>query len=120
MPAAVIGLQLNRGLPVGVEEPPVTRFEVAAAPAAADRGQEVHDVSDVNDLKREARDARTNAKEAWRGLDGESVGDKVANTTDRVKDALGNAGDEIHEDADRAARDASYEQGRVDEMSRSS
>ncbi len=97
----------------------MTRFEVSAAPAADERGQEVHDMSDMNDLKREARDAKTDAKEAWRGLDGESVGDKVANTTDRVKDALGDAGDKIHEDADRAARDASYEQGRVDEMSRS-
>jgi hypothetical protein len=114
----VIGLQLNRRLEVGIEEPPVTRFEVAVASAAAERGQEVSGMSDMSDLKREARDAKTDAKEAWRGVDGESVGDKVANATDRVKDALGNAGDEIHEQADRAARDASYEQGRADEMSR--
>lgn len=96
----------------------MTRFEVAAAPAAADRGQEVPGMSDMNDLKRDLRDAKTDAKEAVRGLDGESVGDKVANATDRVKDAIGNAGDEIHDEADRAARDASYEQGRVDEASR--
>jgi len=76
-------------------------------------------MSDMNDLKRDARDAKTDVKEAWRNADGESLGDKVANTTDRAKDELANAGDELHEQADKASRDAAYEQGRADEMSRS-
>jgi len=75
-------------------------------------------MSDMNDLKAKARDAKTDAKEAWRNADGESVGDAAATATDRVKDKLADAGDELHEDADRASRDAAYEQGRVDEMSR--
>jgi len=96
----------------------MTRFESIAATAAAERGQE-RDMSDMNDLKRDARDAKTDVKEAWRNADGESLGDKVANTTDRAKDELANAGDELHEQADKASRDAAYEQGRADEMSRS-
>jgi hypothetical protein len=69
----------------------------------------------VSDIKREMRDTSADAKEAWRGLDGESLGDKVANTGDRARNAIENAGDEIHEGADNASRDASYERGRVDE-----
>jgi hypothetical protein len=76
-------------------------------------------MSELSDLKQKARDAKTDAKEAWRNADGESLGDAVANTRDRAKDAVDNAADEIHEDADRASRDAAYEQGRADEMSRS-
>jgi hypothetical protein len=75
-------------------------------------------MSDMSDLKQGARDAKTDAKEAWRKADGESLGDKIATGTDRAKDALGNAGDEIHEEADKASRDAAYQQGRADEMSR--
>jgi hypothetical protein len=41
--AAGIGLQLIGQLPVRVEQPPVTRFEMSAAPAAAERGQETID-----------------------------------------------------------------------------
>jgi len=40
---AAIGLQLNGQLPVRVEQPPMTRFELSAAPAAAERGQETID-----------------------------------------------------------------------------
>jgi predicted Holliday junction resolvase-like endonuclease len=77
-------------------------------------------MSDMSDLKQTARDAKTDVKEAWRRADGEeSIGDKVANTTDRAKDAIDNAGDELHEEADKASRDVAYEQGRADEMSRS-
>ena len=76
-------------------------------------------MSDMNDLKRDVRDAKTDVKEAWRGADGESLGDKVANTTDRAKDKLANAGDELHEQADKASSEAAYEQGRADEVSRS-
>jgi hypothetical protein len=76
-------------------------------------------VSDMNDLKRDARDAKTDLKDAWRKADGESLGDKVATATDRAKDKVADAGDELHEEADRASRDVAYEQGRADEMSRS-
>jgi hypothetical protein len=77
-------------------------------------------MTDMNDLERKARDVKSDVKEAWRRADGEeSIGDKVANTTDRVKDEVDNAGDELHEQADKASRDAAYEQGRMDEMSRS-
>jgi len=76
-------------------------------------------MSDMSDLKAAARDAKTDAKDAWRKADGETLGDDIATATDRVKDKVADAGDELHEDADRAARDASYEQGRADEMSRS-
>lgn len=75
-------------------------------------------MGEMSDLKQKARDVKTDVKEAWRNADGESVGDKVATTTDRAKDAVENAGDELHEDADRASREAAYEQGRADEMSR--
>jgi len=95
------------------------RFEVSAAPAAAERGQE-RPMSDMSDLKQTARDTKTDVKEAWRRADGEeSIGDKVANTTDRAKDAIDNAGDELHEETDKLSRDAAYEQGRADEISRS-
>jgi hypothetical protein len=76
-------------------------------------------MSDVNDLKRDVRDTKTDVKEAWRKADGESLGDKVATTTDRAKDELANAGDELHEQADKASHEAAYQQGRADDMSRS-
>jgi hypothetical protein len=40
---AAIGLQLNGQLPVRVEQPAMTRFELSAAPAAVTRGQETTD-----------------------------------------------------------------------------
>jgi hypothetical protein len=76
-------------------------------------------MSDMSDLKQGLRDAKTDAKDAWRKADGESIGDKVATATDRAKDKLADAGDELHEETDRASRDIAYEQGRADEMSRS-
>jgi hypothetical protein len=75
-------------------------------------------MSDMNDLKETVRDAKTDVKDAWRKADGESLGDKVATATDRAKDKVADAGDELHEEADRASRDAAYEQGRADELSR--
>jgi len=75
---------------------------------------------DMSDLKEKARDAKTDAKEAWRRADGvESLDDKLANATDRAKDKVADAGDELHEEADRLSRDIAYEEGRADEMSRS-
>jgi hypothetical protein len=41
--ATGIGLQLNGQLPVRVEQPAMTRFELSAAPAAVERGQETID-----------------------------------------------------------------------------
>jgi hypothetical protein len=76
-------------------------------------------MSDMSDLRQTARDTKTDVKEAWRKADGETLGDKIATGTDRAKDALGNAGDEIHEEADKASREAAYDQGRADEMTRS-
>ena len=75
-------------------------------------------MSDMSDLKQQARDTKTDMKEAWRGADGESLGDKLANATDRTKDKIADAGDELHEEADRMSRDAAYEKGRADEMAR--
>ena len=69
----------------------------------------------MSDLKRTMRDTSADAKEAWRGADGEDLGDKVANAGDRARNAIENAGDKIHEGADEASRDASYERGRADE-----
>jgi predicted Holliday junction resolvase-like endonuclease len=74
----------------------------------------------MSDLKRDVRDTKSDVKEAWRRADGkESLGDKLANTTDRVKDEVENAGDELHEQADKASREVAYEKGRADEISRS-
>lgn len=75
-------------------------------------------MSDMSDLKQGVRDAKTDAKEAWRGADGESLGDKVANATDRAKDKVADAGDELHETVDDVSRDAAYQKGRADEMAR--
>jgi phage-related minor tail protein len=109
----VIGLQLIEGLPRGVEEPPMTRFESTAASAAAHGGKA------MSDLKRTVRDTEADMKETWRKADGEeSLGDKVANAGDRLGNAAKNAGDEVHEEADEASRDAAYERGRADEASR--
>ena len=75
---------------------------------------------DMSDLKETARDVKTDAKEAWRRADGEeSLDDKLANATDRAKDKVADAGDELHEQADRVSRDIAYQEGRADEMSRS-
>ncbi len=68
----------------------------------------------MSDIKRAARDAETDAKEAWRRRDGESLGDKAANVGDRAKNAVKDAGDKIHEESDRASRDAAYERGRIE------
>ena len=72
----------------------------------------------MSDVKRTIRDTEADVKEAWRGADGESVGDKVANAGDRASNAVKDAGDTIHEKADEASRDMAYEKGRVDEAER--
>jgi hypothetical protein len=111
--AAAIGLQLNGQLARGIEEPPVTRFDVNAAPAAPEGGR------DVSELKKTVRDTEADMKEAWRKADGEeSLGDKVAGAGDRLENAVKNAGDEVHEEADELSRDAAYEKGRADEATR--
>jgi hypothetical protein len=72
----------------------------------------------MSDMKRTIRDTEADVKEAWRGADGESLGDKAANTRDRAGNAIKDAGDTIHEKTDEASRDAAYERGRVDEATR--
>lgn len=74
----------------------------------------------MNDIAKTVRDTGADIKENLRKADGhESLGDKVANAGDRVGNAVKEAGDELHEGADRLSRDASYEQGRADELNRS-
>lgn len=91
----------------------MARFKSNAAPAAREGGRE------VSELNRTLRDTEADLKEAGRKLDGEeSLGDKVAGAGDRLENAVKNAGDELHEGADDMSRDASYEQGRMDERSR--
>ena len=90
------------------------RVEVNAAPAATEGGQP------MNDINRTIRDKEADAKEMWRKADGEeSLGDKAANVGDRVTNAVKDAGDEVHEEADRMSRDAAYDKGRADELNRS-
>ena len=90
------------------------RVEVNAAPAATEGGQP------MSDINRTIRDKEADGKELWRKADGdESLGDKAANVGDRVTNAVKDAGDEIHEEADRMSRDVAYEQGRADELNRS-
>lgn len=87
---------------------------VNAAHAAAEGGQP------MSDINRTIRDKEADARKAWRKADGdESLGDKAANVGDRVTNAVKDAGDEVHEQADRMSRDAAYEEGRSDELSRS-
>lgn len=70
----------------------------------------------MHDLKRTVRDTEADAKETWRKADGnESIGDKAANVRDRVGNAIKDAGDDVHEEADKLSRDAAYERGRSDE-----
>jgi hypothetical protein len=72
----------------------------------------------MSDVKRTIRDTEADVKEAWRGADGESLGDKVANAGDRAGNAVKDAGDKVHEKTDELSRDAAYEQGRGDEADR--
>lgn len=68
----------------------------------------------MSDIKSTLRDAKTDAKETWRKADGESVGDKLADAGDRARDAVADTGDKLHEESDKASRDAAYERGRAE------
>jgi len=67
----------------------------------------------MDDLKQGYREGENKTKEALRKADGEeSLGDKVGNLGDDIRQGLGNAGDEIREgvdnvgdNVDRARRD---------------
>ena len=73
----------------------------------------------MSDLNRTVRDTEADLKETGRKLDGdESLGDKLAGAGDRIENAVKNAGDELHEEADKMSRDAAYEQGRADEATK--
>ena len=92
----------------------MARFKSNAALGAVSEGGR-----EVSELNRTLRDTEADVKEAGRKLDGdESIGDKLAGAGDRLENAVKNAGDEIHEGADDMSRDASYEQGRMDERNR--
>jgi len=54
----------------------------------------------MSDIKRTIRDTEADAKETWRKADGESIGDKLANAGDRARNAVKDAGDEVHETDD--------------------
>jgi hypothetical protein len=57
----------------------------------------------MDDVKRTMREAENEAKEQARRSDGdESLADKAANVGDDVRTGLGNAGDKIDEEVDRA------------------
>jgi hypothetical protein len=57
----------------------------------------------MDDVKSTMRDAENEAKEAARRSDGdESLADKAANVGDDIRAGLGNAGDKIDEEVDRA------------------
>ena len=86
------------------------RLKSSTAPAGPNGG------SEMSDLNRTIRDTEADVKETWRKADGdESLGDKVANVGDRLENAVKDAGDTIHEEADEMSRDAAYQQGRTDE-----
>ncbi|HXG25261.1 MAG TPA: hypothetical protein VNL94_00185 [Candidatus Binatia bacterium] len=73
----------------------------------------------MSDLSKTIRDTEADTKETWRKADGEeSLDDKLANAGDRLGNAVKDAGDELHEQADKMSRDAAYERGRADEASR--
>jgi hypothetical protein len=57
----------------------------------------------MDDAKRAYREAENKTKEELRRADGEeSLSDKAANLGDDIRQGLGNAGDEIDEQADKA------------------
>ncbi len=73
----------------------------------------------MSDLGKAARDTGSDIKETLRKADGdESLEDKLRNAGDRVSNAVKDAGDELHEEADDASRDAAYAKGRADEIAR--
>ena len=91
----------------------MARFKSSTAPAGPNGGFE------MSDLNRTIRDTEADVKETWRKADGdESLGDKLANVGDRVENAVKDAGDKVHEEADELSRDAAYQQGRADEATR--
>jgi hypothetical protein len=57
----------------------------------------------MDDVKRAGREAENEAKEQLRRSDGdESLEDKAANTADDIRAGLGNLGDEVDEEVDKA------------------
>lgn len=57
----------------------------------------------MDDVKKAYREAENKTKEEWRKSDGdESLADKAGNLGDDIRTGLGNAGDEIDKQVDRA------------------
>lgn len=64
----------------------------------------------MDDLKRTGREVRDDAKKAWRGADGEDLGDKAANLGDDVRRNAANAGDDLRH-AVRDTKDEAHHAG---------
>ena len=47
----------------------------------------------MDDMKQGAREGKSDAKEAWRNRDGESLSDRVGNAGDDLRDKAGSLGD---------------------------
>ncbi|HEY4753549.1 MAG TPA: hypothetical protein VIH37_09700 [Candidatus Limnocylindrales bacterium] len=62
----------------------------------------------MDELKPDAREAVDDAKKAWRGRDGEDLGDKAANLGDDVRRNIANAGDAIKHAGDDLKHDAEH------------
>ena len=54
----------------------------------------------MDDVKKGYREGEVEAKEAWRGRDGEDLADKVGNAGDDARKNLGNLGDDARDAAD--------------------
>ena len=89
------------------------RFFLSVASAARQGGRE------MNELSKAARDTEADVKESLRKADGdESLEDKAKNAADRVGNAVKDAGDKLHQEADEMSRESAYHKGRADEMAR--
>ncbi len=62
----------------------------------------------MDEMKRGGREVRDDAKKAWRGADGEDLGDKVANLGDDVRRNVANTGDDLRHAGDDIAHDLEH------------
>jgi hypothetical protein len=69
----------------------------------------------MDDVKRTYREGEQTTKEAWRGADGEDLGDKIGNAGDELRKQAGNAGDALDDDVDTSNAKAEWRQSDGDE-----
>ncbi|MFN8629756.1 MAG: hypothetical protein U0838_05350 [Chloroflexota bacterium] len=69
----------------------------------------------MDDLKKGAREVVDDAKKAWRGRDGEDLGDKLANAGDDIRRTAANAGDDLRHAKRDAEHDADYGKDPLDD-----